>query len=335
MGTKRAAVEVTMSRAAESPIGRRAFLLGAVSLWGAAACAAPVVRTPKEQVAAFPLVDAHSHHIPLGTAPHGYSGDDLVRAMDAAGFHRMIVLGYWDEVPALARRHPGRVVAAYHRLSMRVRIGRGEVTDGRRRDEVERVGSEFDAALRSGQYRGIGEVHTYARPIPFVNAPAVALSPETPVVRRLLEVAGIHGVPIDIHCDSNFSELTRAAAAHRRTTIVWAHMATPMSPSTMRDVLRDHPNVFFDMSAKNPACCPLAAAEHPFLGLGGVLDETWRQLFEAYPDRFLVGVDFFTRDHLVRARETGEFYRNLLGQLTPPTARKLGYENAERLYGLR
>jgi len=34
------------------------------------------------------------------------------------------------------------------------------------------------------------------------------------------------------------------------------------------------------------------------------------------------------------AREAGEFYRTILGQLTPATARKIGYQNAEKLYGL-
>jgi hypothetical protein len=34
------------------------------------------------------------------------------------------------------------------------------------------------------------------------------------------------------------------------------------------------------------------------------------------------------------AREVGEYYRGLLAQLTPPAARKIGYENAQRLFGL-
>jgi hypothetical protein len=66
----------------------------------------------------------------------------------------------------------------------------------------------------------------------------------------------------------------------------------------------------------------------------GDLSETWRQLFEAYADRFFVGVDFFSSIHLRRARTAGEFYRAILMQLIPATARKIGYENAERAYGL-
>ena len=69
------------------------------------------------------------------------------------------------------------------------------------------------------------------------------------------------------------------------------------------------------------------------LGLGGI-DETWQQLFEAYPDRFFLGVDFLTHGMLSRAREIGEYYRRILTRLTPATARKIGYENAIKAFGL-
>jgi hypothetical protein len=45
-------------------------------------------------------------------------------------------------------------------------------------------------------------------------------------------------------------------------------------------------------------------------------------------------VDFLAARHLQLAREIGEYYRGLLTQLTPNTARSVGYENAQRLYGL-
>ena len=56
---------------------------------------------------------------------------------------------------------------------------------------------------------------------------------------------------------------------------------------------------------------------------------------ERHPDRLLVGIDFFSALHLARAREAGEYWRGILAQLTPGTARKLAFENAERLYNLR
>ena len=64
------------------------------------------------------------------------------------------------------------------------------------------------------------------------------------------------------------------------------------------------------------------------------LREDWRELFESYPDRFFVGFDFpgvgpTHGTRLETARESVEFIRAILMQLTPDTARKIAYENAQ------
>ena len=63
------------------------------------------------------------------------------------------------------------------------------------------------------------------------------------------------------------------------------------------------------------------------------LREDWRKLFESDPDRFFVGFDFpgvgpHHGTRLETARESVEFIRAILMQLTPSTARKIAYENA-------
>ena len=95
------------------------------------------------------------------------------------------------------------------------------------------------------------------------------------------------------------------------------------------------PNLSFDLSSKNAGDAgPGGGYEtYPLHGLRGI-DEGWRQLFEAYPDRILFGVDFLAARHLALAREIGDYYRGLLTRLTPATARKIGYENAQRLFRL-
>jgi predicted TIM-barrel fold metal-dependent hydrolase len=128
--------------------------------------------------------------------------------------------------------------------------------------------------------------------------------------------------------------MVAAIKASSKTAIIWAHAGSYMSASDVRDILRDHPNVSFDLSAKNPACCGAGLRENPLVGLFG-MDKNWQELFGAYPDRFLVGVDFYAASQFGAAREAGEFYRTILTQLAPTTARKIGYENADRLYGLK
>lgn len=263
--------------------------------------------------------------------------------MDAARIRRMVVLGFGEEeVSQLARRYPDRFVPSYiGDSSFRGRQLRGEIGDGSARRELEAIGDEFEAALRSGRYRGIGEVHTHALPIPpsttgGAPAPGSTISPDSPLIHRLLELAGRHRVPINIHCeDYGAAEMARAVRAHPRTQVIWAHTGSVLSPAAIRGLLDELPNLSFDLSTKNPACCPRGFREHPLTGPGGALADSWRALVEGYPDRLLVGVDFFSSLHLARAREAGEYLRGILAQLTPGTARKLALENAERLYGLR
>ena len=331
------------------PLSRRSFLLGSLAT-GAAGCAGAVVRTPKEEVARFPLIDMHSHLLPVSQRPDvGFTPADLLKAMDQAGIKRMIVVGFGSEVPELPRRYPGRFVAAYIQYNFRTRqdpsmLGRLPdrfriTSGGTAREEVDRIGGEFEEALQSGLYRALAEITTIARPIhPSVlgtrtAAPGAEVSPDSPLVRRLVELAGRYEVPINIHCEDYAAGLmVSAVRAYPRTRIIWAHTGSYQSPGAIRELLGEHPNLSFDLSSKNPLY-GRAAAIHPMLGLGGI-DETWRQLFEAYPDRFFLGVDFLTAGMLARAREVGDYYRTILTQLTPSTARKVGYENAVKAYDL-
>jgi hypothetical protein len=332
-----AAVQVAASRHRPS---RRTLLRG---LLGSAltACAAPAVRTPTEQVAEFPLIDVHSHYASRSMADFGVGPDQLLRAMDEAGIRRMVVLGFGPEVPVLARTHGDRFVAAYVYRNFRTRQAGGEITDGRAPNEVERIGAEFEQALDSGLYRGLGEITTIARPLSSrvtggQAGPGANVSPDSPLVRRLIALAGRHGVPINIHCDAlAAAPMARAVRAHPGTTVIWAHGGSYLSPSACAGFLRDHPNLYFDLSSKNVAfSVPGSRVDrYPLDGLRGI-DEGWRQLFEAYPDRILFAVDFLAARHLAMAREIGDYYRGLLAQLTPAVARKIGYENARRLHGL-
>lgn len=263
--------------------------------------------------------------------------------MNAAGIRRMVVLGFGvTAVPELTRQHPDRFIPSYvGDVSFGARQFRGEIRDGSDPREVEAIGAEFEAALGSGRYRGLGEVHTHALPIPGsvtggLPAPGSRISPDSALIHRLLELAGRSRTPINIHCeDYGAAEMARAVGAHPGTRVVWAHAGSVLSPGEVQRFLGDLPNLFFDLSTKNPACCPRGFREHPLTGARGALEDSWRALMERNPDRLLVGIDFFSAQHLARAREAGEYLRGILAQLTPGTARKLAFENAERLYGLR
>ncbi len=310
-----------------SLISRRTFLLGLLGT-SLEACAAPVIRTPREEVEKFPLVDAHSHY----GAVRDPMGEDLIEAMSAAGITRMVLFEASDRgARELARRLPGRFAPSYQG-PMGIDRRREQMKYGMDAQIAEQIGAEYEKALRSGVYRGLGEIPTYH------PARSVPIAPDAPLVFKWLELAGRYGVPINIHCTASDGGATRMAQAlrlHPKTSVIWAHGGSRLLE--LSHFLREYPNLYFDLSTLHPPWPLRGGRTH--LAYLGVIDRSWRELLEAYPDRFLVGFDFGTgfggvvqSTPLSAAREVGQFFQSVLSQLTRSTARKVAYENAEKLY---
>jgi hypothetical protein len=278
----------------------------------------------------------------MGTTP-----TDLLNAMNAAGIDRMVVVGFGPEVPELPVRHPSRFVAAYVLYNFRWRQDARfdrlipadlRIKDGTSHREVEAIGAEFETALKTGLYNALAEITTVALPIrggaiePGQSAlPGSTVSPDSPLVMRLMELAARYDLPINIHCESTAkNRMARALAANRAARVIWAHTGSYLAPAPIATLLREHPNLDFDLSSKNQLYQARAGS---VLSMGRV-KEDWRQLFEAFPDRFYYGVDFLTRRQLSLAQAIGESARALFTQLSPPAARKIAYQNAIRTYRL-
>jgi hypothetical protein len=327
----------------QSHISRRAFVLGGL----AATVAGPSfgATSRREDLIDFPLIDNHSHLIPKSlTRRYGSDPEDIIKAMDAAGIKRMVLVGFGDEIPELPKRYPGRFVAAYIRYNFRWRQDRRfrriipperMIVDGSTPQEVDAISAEFEDALSTGLYNALGEVTTIANPIhkgrqqaPF---PGSNVSPDSPLVLRLMELAAKFDLPINIHCEAAAAdEMVQAVSKRRKARVIWAHTGSYLDPTRIASLLEEHPNLDFDLSSKNRLYQQRSGS---FLSFGK-LAQSWRQLFEQFPDRFYFGVDFLLPDHWRQASAIGEYAYSILEQLTPPTARKIGYANAVRSYRL-
>ena len=114
-----------------------------------AACASPIIRTPKEEVEKYPLFDVHSHRSSNGSP----TAEEFLEIMNAAGISRMNVFegGGGPEPARLARQYPDRFVVSY-----RPPIDRSTAIKGVLDDEgVRRIAIEVEKALKSGLYRGL------------------------------------------------------------------------------------------------------------------------------------------------------------------------------------
>lgn len=286
-----------------------------------AACAAPIIRTPMEEVEKYPLIDVHSHpRIDLQTP------EEFLEVMNAGGISRMNVFAgvRAHKLALLARQYPDRFVVSYLPPIERSAQMKWPLDD----EEERQILLAVEKALKSGLYKGLGEVITN-------RSGASDISADSSVVRRIVQLAGQYNVPINIHCPADkWPEMDRLLRAYPQTVVIWAHAGLYLSPSVIGEFLRDFPNLYFDLALTHATgTIRIRGLGHSFILLGEVIDDGWRQLLESYPDRFLVGFDFGQRGITKSmAKEVGEYFRTMLTQLTSTTARKIAYENAARLY---
>jgi hypothetical protein len=191
-----------------------------------------------------------------------------------------------------------------------------------------------------------------------------AVTPDHPLLRLLADIAARHDVPIDIHLDpvpsdiatpahlgaaqnppvlqANIEGFERLLAHNRKTKIVWAHAGSDplgyFTPKLVREVLGRHPNLALSIRPTSPR--PGAMVQPT-----GDVNEDWVAVLRDFPDRFVLGSDTMivathytgpNTPRLFASRGEGQRrgIRRLLSVLPPDLARRIGYENAERLYKL-
>jgi hypothetical protein len=286
-------------------------------------CAGPVSRMPREVVAKIPLVDFHAHYPgrPSRTA------EEFIRTMDSVGIEQTVLfLGATGSKEASElQKHSDRFALFFAGPAANDAI-RAKIKTGDPKPIVELL-ADYERALKSGLYRGLGEIYAYHAERP------TRLAPDSPAIRGLLELVTTYGVPISIHCTADGRpEMERALKSHPKATVIWAHAGSFLSPAAMTDLLKAHPNLYFELAIKNQR---VRMDKYPILS-GMTLREEWRQLFESYPDRFFLGFDFpgTGPNHgtpLETAAHSVEFFRTILMQLNLSTARKIAYQNARAI----
>lgn len=197
-----------------------------------------------------------------------------------------------------------------------------------------------------------------------------AIPADDELVKILVDVVAKHDLVIDVHFDpvlasmakparltspnnpatfeANFEAFERMLAHNRKAKIVWAHaggvdMLGHYTPQLVASLLEKHPNLYFSLR-------PMGRDPGVMLQVGGGpkgkrLNPEWVAVVEKYPDRFVMGSDsFLVADSAQRVGAARIFaensarmrqaIRDVLSALKPEIARKVGYENAERLYKL-
>lgn len=190
------------------------------------------------------------------------------------------------------------------------------------------------AALESGDYRGIGEVHMIGG---FIS------HWKKPLIRDLFELAAEFDVPVLLHTEFSRADYTIGLCqAHPDTRFLWAHAGSMLPPGEVARTLDTCPNLHAELSARDP----WRHQRNPMTDESGALLPVWRNLIVAYPSRFMIGSDpVWPVDRLNPWDEPDsgwqelhrflDFHRGWLRGLPDPVARAIRWDNAVAFFRFR
>jgi hypothetical protein len=284
-----------------------------------------------------PLIDAHQHIIP------GLSAESIISLMDQAGVQKSVLMANRIAGSRPLGWEDGMVLEAYEKYPQRiipflttVRGGRGLLPDEAFLEYAERQ-------LKTGKFKGLGEFmvkHFAISGSPGTSAPEVSIPADSPWMQAMMRLGAKYSVPLLIHMETtpeSVAELDRALLANENTKVIWAHQnpvkmgggpdahyARQGDPEQIAALLSKHPNLFAYIS--------VGYETRFFQPRDRQLPQSWRNLYERYNDRFVVGLDLATsvmweKGYLPRVR----VIRGWLSQLTSNTAKKIASENIERI----
>jgi len=298
-----------------------------------------------------PMIDAHGH---LGAS---FDWDRIVRVTDRRNVSRQIVMARYYPGRAGYADRPGNdelaveLAAKYpKRFFPLVGMQRPELTGANKwlnpNDTVEEILKNTEAKLATGHFWGIGEVIVKH----FAYTPGRHAELENPIyssfMQRLSHLSARYDVPIVLHMEGaphfvkDFSRLLRE---NSRARYVWAHNCGRSKAPVIRAMLKNHPNLYCDLASMTNVGgrgygigWPRMEEYTSLIEENGVLFPVMREVYEAFPDRFMIGMDVAHApgmNHKNYGRRAKRF-RELLAQLSPLTAAAFAEGNAIRIFKL-
>jgi hypothetical protein len=288
---------------------------------------APPTATPTPLSAAeVPIIDLHFH-------PEAAWGDGLIGLFDDLGV-RAAGNGAQAsdaEALALAEAYAPRVIAFGGGYTIRQFVlDLGAAAWNLESPDVTAYLDALGADLAAGRFAAIGEIHVDSTASYFTGTPAIRYPADAPLMQRLWAMSAEHGVPMSVHMDGSpesVASMERLLAADRRGTWLWAHTGHYAEPPLVRRLLEAHPNLYCELSYRSSISPSRTAVS---LDTAGVLRPEWRDLLEAFPDRFVLGTDLSAPSYAEYTRHIN-FWRAILAQLSPEAAALIAYANAEHL----
>lgn len=271
-----------------------------------------------------PVFDMHMHY--KWSQKEVTSPKEAIRLMDEQNISHAVVIGKPAKLALeIKNLSPNKITAIYSPYR--------DSQDWYRWQRNEKVLIEAMAALKSGEYDGIGELH-------IIGGGFARKLESATVLNGLMKLAQQYDVPVMLHTEfSKPNYMLAICKKHPDTKIIWAHAGAILKPVHVDEVMQICPNVWSGMGARDP----WRYISNQHTDEKGQLLPEWKALFLKYPDRFMVGSDTVWPVEQLDSwdepdtgwQQLGKFWgfhRSWLGQLPKEVADKLMHKNALKLF---
>ena len=263
-----------------------------------------------------PLFDAHLHYNEEAQAPHPLP--DVLARMRRNGVKAIVANSRPNDGTRLLASSPltgqaGVTVVPFVRLYR----NRADYDNWFRDESIyAMVQAELASGTAAGPFRGLGEFHLYDS----ANANGA-------VARKLMALADEQGLAVLAHVDDVAIDLLMAntPSRGRKVRLIWAHTGIGgASVARVDELLARYPLLMGELSYRPGLAC----------GAGKLCPE-WRALLLKYPARFMIGSDTWINQRWQSYDELMQGYRSWLGELPADAARKIAWDNAAALFGVK
>ncbi len=253
--------------------------------------------------AELPLFDAHLHY--SGNAWAEFPPEAVIGLLDRAGVSKALLSSTPIEGTLRLYQHaPERFIPELrvYRKTTSLETWAAERTVWFKDPELIPF---LERELQRGIYRGIGEFHVDGH------------EADTPVMRRLVNLAVAHNLHLHAHSDA--AAVALLFSFNPKAKILWAHAGMSTPPQVIAEFMARYPALWADLSYRN-------------LRAGDGIDPEWRALLLRFPDRFLYGSDTWMPFRWPQVPALAQEARHWLGQLPANVAEQIAFRNAEKLF---
>ena len=248
----------------------------------------------------LPIFDAHIHY--KEPAWDSYPVESIIELMDENGVAMGLVSSSPDQGTIMLWEYaPNRIVP-----ELRPYHGGATSSNWAKAPGMEEY---LLKRLETYPHEGIGEFHIHRLD-----------TSDEPLFRKVIGMAKERDMPLHVH--SGPEPIRWLYSLDADVKIIWAHAGLGEPASSVYALMADFPTLYADTSLR----------EYAILG-NGDLDPQWKTIIMAFQDRLMIGSDTWVNGQWERYGSIIGSNREWLSKLPEAVARKIAYQNAEKLFG--